>query len=30
VMLDMSLMRGVRVDPEARLAWAQAAASSVT
>jgi FAD/FMN-containing dehydrogenase len=24
VMLDMSLMRGVRVDPSARLAWAQA------
>ena len=24
VMLDMSLMRGVRVDPAARLAWAQA------
>jgi FAD/FMN-containing dehydrogenase len=24
VMLDMSLMRGVRVDPTARLAWAQA------
>src|SRR5688572_17614389 len=24
VMLDMSLMRGVQVDPSARLAWAQA------
>jgi FAD/FMN-containing dehydrogenase len=24
LMLDMSLMRGVRVDPRARLAWAQA------